>query len=222
MIVIFDELAKELGLDPSEKNERFFLFDKTIELDNLSKAILVTGGEDSGKTVLSLSTIKNNSDKTFLYIDTLCSLNKAPTDNSLLLLGNDIFYIMEFIKELDRNILDCVIIDGISHITSEEDDWGCENLRYEVVQKHICTLLTLCASKNIMLIAINTFNAKGTSSNISNKLKQQFQIQAELKEPAINIDNSTIRINVDIIRDSLCNFKLEKKEILIDVPRDDI
>lgn len=218
MITIFDDLINELGLGPKIKKEKIRLFNKDIELDNLSKGILITGGEETGKTLLALDIIKDNKDKTFLYIDVLCSLNRPPEDNAFLLLGNDINYIIEFVRELDRDILDCVILDGLSYITSDEDDWTCESLRYEEVQKHIVNLLTLCASKNIMLIAFNHFNAKGTSSNISIKLKQQFQVIAELGESSIMEDNKIV-LNINTTRDLLSN-DLGKKFLTVNVPRD--
>ena len=217
MINIFDDLIKDLGLGPKDKNIDFYILGKHLELDRLNKAVLITGSTESGKTLIALDTMNNNMDKSILYIDTMQSVNRMLPDNTILMSTNDLDYIENYLREVDKEDLDCLIIDGLSNLTSDDDDWNCEKLRYETVQKYITSLLTLCASKNIFLIAINTFNMRGTSSNLSNKLTQQFQVIASLNR-VIEVGSNGMRITANITKDLLEN-KLGNHYIMINVPR---
>ena len=91
--------------------------------------IHISGDIEIGKTSLALEIMYKNPDKTFLYIDTYFQLQEYQlSKNSILFKSNIIEEITSFINIIDNNILDYIILDGMSNLISEEEFSSSSNI----------------------------------------------------------------------------------------------
>ena len=178
------------------------------------KVILLHGGTTTGKSLYGINIIKQNPDKTFLYIDAFgTSRLDLDMDNAYIFNSNVLEEIEDCLRLLEFNTLDCLIVDGISSLTSSRDTWDTQELRYKIVNDYILSIVTLCSSKNTILFAINTDNAKGINSNLSNKTKESIHTIIKLSDGRRTHDKFTCHMQVEknligTSYDGIIEFKL--------------
>lgn len=158
-------IMRQLNTMENINNSKMVIFEG---LNNFSLPIRknamvhIYGGESTGKTTFVLDLIKKNPDKIFLYIDTYGNITHVP-DNCFLFRTNKEKDIVEALENIDRNMVDCIIIDSYSNILSEEENWDSET--HIVMQKALERIHNIISNKNAVFILINTLNGKGKAFN---------------------------------------------------------
>lgn len=164
----------------------FNLLNIVKTLDYNDKTIMIYGKNESFKKIICKDIIDNNKDKTFLYVDTYFNDNTFYNyKNVLLFLDNKYENIIDYISNIEKGILDCLIIDTISSVTSEEDSWKEQKKRYELVNKYIKEIASLCYKKKIICMFLNTINYKNNASNMTQQLEKLFHLIIELNDNRI-------------------------------------
>ena len=163
--------------------------------------IHISGDIEIGKTSLALEIMYKNPDKTFLYIDTYFQLQEYQlSKNSILFKSNIIEEITSFINIIDNNILDYIILDGMSNLISEEEFSSSSNIyidnRYIKLNNWIKEILNICLNKKITLIIFNTINGKGQAYNYSSQINQLCSLDLKIIDKKYNFNNGLYNLTL--------------------------
>lgn len=159
-----------------------------------TSVIHIYGDENKGKTLFALNLIKDNSDKSFIYVDTYFK-TYVNIDNCHILRSNTPSDIIDFINLADSNIIDCIVIDCISNIKLSDNQEKNRSNNYYIALKDICSA---AFKKRITLILLNTVNGNGEAYCDSLQVKSLYSTVVKFNELIANEDNSMFNIKANI------------------------
>lgn len=162
---------------------------------NYSLPILchIFGASESGKTALALNIIKDNPDKTFIYVDTYYSSQVNPntlSNNSFVMKSNRFSDIINILDNIDKDTCDYLIIDSFSNLYFEEESMKDNSFIY--FNNAIKNIIDKAFKKNISILLLNTINGQGKPYNHCKELSKNERIEMQI----ISTDDRSIELEI--------------------------
>lgn len=217
------ELLKQ-DIKQKENANKIEMYDKVFYIYGPitpNRLIHFYGEPDCGKTTLAIDIIKNNTSKSFVYI------NKNPDDlkrikdfNNCSVFVSNIFEItLLYLKALKPGLVDFVIIDDIHKMISQEELNSAFSKRLDnktIFDKYINQLSLVAAQKKLNIIVFNGIN------QMSNKSRYSYLIEKEaiatFKIEKCNISYKYLALRVIPEKNIMNNYK-ESEIINIELMR---
>lgn len=217
------ELLKE-DLKQKENSNKINMYDEVFyDYGPITPNRLIHfyGDPDCGKTTVAIDIIRDNINKSFIYINkNPDDLRKVKNFNNCSVFTSNIFEItLLYLKTLEPGLVDFVIIDDIHKMISQEELNSAFSKRLDnktIFDKYIKQLSLIAAQKKLNVIVFNGVNQMNNKSRYSYLIEKESIATFKIEKYDVSYSYLALMISVEknIMNDNkkskIVNIELER------------